>query len=82
MRGRDNIRAARFFGGKRMAEVWKPKSMELLKHWIFESLYHGFDITDWERNFLVSIDKQLHNTRYLSQKQEETLERIYAEKTK
>ena len=65
-----------------MAEVWRMKDIEVLKHWIFESLYHGVDINDWERNFLVSVDKQLHANNKISQRQEEILERIYSEKTK
>jgi len=65
-----------------MAAVWKQPSDEVIKHFIFESLYHGVGISEWERSFLVSIDKQFRTNGTLSQKQVEKLESIYAEKTK
>jgi hypothetical protein len=65
-----------------MAEIWKPKDQQVLKNWIFQSLYHSREpLTDWERSFIVSVDKWLDKHGQLSQKQEEVLERIYAEKT-
>jgi len=65
-----------------MAEIWKPKPFEVIQHWIFESLYHSREpLTDWERSFLISTDNRLHKNGSLTQRQEEILEGIYAEKT-
>jgi hypothetical protein len=64
-----------------MAEVWHMEDPIIIQHWLFQVLYHSKDLTDWERKFLVDIDKQFHRTGRLSQKQQEIVERIYAEKT-
>ena len=65
-----------------MAAVWKQQPDEILKDWLFQAMYKSTDLTDWERNFLVSIDKQYRKTGKLSKKQQDILERIYAEKTR
>ena len=63
-----------------MAETSKPT--EVLKDWIFQSLYHSKEpLSDWEQKFLVSVDKQLHANGSLSERQQKTLEAIYAERT-
>jgi len=38
-------------------------------------------LSPWEQNFMESITDQFDRSRYLSEAQIETLERIYAEKT-
>jgi hypothetical protein len=65
-----------------MAEMWKMRDPEIIKHWIFESLYHSIGLTDWEWLVLVSIDKQFHSKGFISQRQQKILERIYVERTK
>jgi hypothetical protein len=38
-------------------------------------------LSDWERGFIVSVRSQFDRTNSLSKKQQEILERIYADKT-
>lgn len=65
-----------------MAEIWKPKSLDVLKHWVEVIKDEAQDkLTSWETDFVDSVENQLYSGRQLSQKQEEILERIYAEKT-
>jgi uncharacterized membrane-anchored protein len=66
-----------------MAEVWKPQPREVIESWIEDIISEASDkLTPWETNFVESVSKQLDRTGSLSQKQEEILERIYAEKTR
>ena len=37
-------------------------------------------LTDWEHDFIESVEKQFKQKGYLSEKQEEVLERIYRER--
>lgn len=65
-----------------MAEIWKPQSIEVYESWadaIMDEAQH--ELNQWEFDFVVSIKMQLTNSRQLSQKQAEILERIYTEKT-
>lgn len=39
------------------------------------------DLTKWEQSFMESITDQFERKRFLTDKQEEILERIYSEKT-
>ena len=39
------------------------------------------ELTEWEENFVVSVRRQFKEKGMLSARQEEILERIYAEKT-
>lgn len=66
-----------------MAPVSKKKrpSKEVLAQWIDEVNTHGKRLTDWEKNFMESLTNQFEETNSLSEKQEEILERIYADKT-
>jgi hypothetical protein len=64
-----------------MSEIRKPKDKKVLEYWIMESM-DARGVTDWERNFIRSISKQLTDKGSLSPKQEDTLERIYAERTR
>jgi hypothetical protein len=65
-----------------MAELWKPKSKEVLQDWIDALVDSSDELTSWEMNFVDSIQTSLHKYGSLTQPQETTLERIYAEKTK
>lgn len=51
-----------------------------LRHWI-ERIEVEATLTSWEEEFLASIKKRLDRCGWLTPAQEQTLERIYAEKT-
>lgn len=58
-----------------------PKTPEMISQMI-EALEHpSRELTEWEDNFRLSIKIQHAKGRELSDKQFDTLERIYAEKT-
>lgn len=65
-----------------MAEVFKQHPADVLLDWVEEITQNGKDLTPWEDDFVESIGDQLARTSKVSQKQQEILERIYAEKTK
>ena len=53
-----------------------------LQYWIDTILNEAEErLTDWERNFLESIQSQLNLRGSLSNRQIDVLERIYSEKT-
>lgn len=54
---------------------------KVIEHWITIIQEEGRDLSDWEEGFVESISEQLERTGSLSNRQEEILERIYAEKT-
>lgn len=62
-----------------MSEVWKPKDTSVYQDWI-DSIFDEAEneLSDWERNFLDSIQQQLNRSGRLSQKQEAVLEKIYS----
>jgi hypothetical protein len=65
-----------------MAPIWKPQSHEVLESWITAILEEASDdLNDWETNFIEDMTIRIANKWQLSQKQEETLEKIYANKT-
>ena len=49
--------------------------------WIEEIQAVGRGLSKWETDFVESISEQMDNTGSLSPRQEEILERIFAEKT-
>lgn len=57
----------------------QPK--EVIAHWIETVNEEGRNLTQWERSFMESIADQFERAGSLSDRQEEILERIYAEKT-
>lgn len=62
-----------------MPPIWKPQPITVYKDWILtieEEL--SDELSGWEINFIASINDQLNQKGYLSQKQEEILEKIYA----
>lgn len=65
-----------------MAPIWKPKENLILKEWLEAIENEAQDkLTSWETDFIDSISYRINAGQTLSQKQEEILERIYAEKT-
>lgn len=65
-----------------MAKIWEPQPTDVYKNWVDTILDEASDeLTDWEINFIESINNQLVSGRTLSQKQADIVERIYAEKT-
>lgn len=66
-----------------MPPIWKPASKETLRHYIETVLDEASDdLNDWETKFIENVDRITQIGGSLSKKQEEILERIYAEKTK
>jgi hypothetical protein len=59
----------------------KDEQKELHLSWAELCKSHGVNLTKWELDFVESIIDQLEKGRYLSERQAEILERIYAEKT-
>lgn len=66
-----------------MAEIWKPKSNEVLQDWVDAILTEALDkLNEWESDFIDDIAIRVANGWKLTQSQEAKLESIYAEKTK
>lgn len=62
---------------------WQPLNPAVYRDWVDAIIAEASDeLTDWEKNFIDSIDRQLTLKRELSERQAEVLERIYANKTK
>lgn len=57
------------------------KSPEVIEHWITVVNEEGHNLSKWELDFMDSITEQFASRNWLSDRQEEILERIYAEKT-
>jgi hypothetical protein len=59
-----------------------PQSREVYDYWL-KTLYEEAEdkLSSWERDFLESVAGQLAFRGNLTEKQAQTLERIYAEKT-
>ena len=65
-----------------MPPIWKPQPPEVLKSWVDAIMQEASDdLSDWETKFIENINARLIAGKPLSQAQEETLEKIYAEKT-
>ena len=54
---------------------------KVINHWIATISEEGRGLTKWEEDFMESIVEQFEVRNWISDKQEEILERIYAEKT-
>ena len=66
-----------------MAQMWKSQPKEVYQEWIDTLIMEASDeLTDWEERFLTSIQSYLLRNGKLSESQAETLEKIYASKTK
>lgn len=57
------------------------QSPEVIRHWIETVNDEGRGLTAWEKQFMESITDQAGVTGSVSEKQQEILERIYAERT-
>jgi hypothetical protein len=65
-----------------MAQMWRPQPIEVLKSWVDAIHDEAADsLNEWEMEFIESVSSILASGRQLSQRQEQVLERIYAEKT-
>lgn len=68
-----------------MAQMWKPQPREVILGWL-DALQDKKelteDLTEWEMNFVESIRRQIRYKESLTEQQQETLEIIYANKTK
>lgn len=66
-----------------MAEIWKPQPKEVIQQWITDILTEASDdLSDWEIGFVSSCQMGLDRYGQLTEKMQDTLERIYAGKTK
>jgi hypothetical protein len=57
------------------------QSPQVIEYWITTINEEGRNLTKWELDFMESITDQFSVKNFISDKQEEILERIYAEKT-
>jgi len=64
-----------------MSEIQRPKSKDVLQHFITTVNEEGINLNKWELDFMESITDQFELSGRLSPKQAEILERIYSEKT-
>lgn len=56
-------------------------SKEIIAHWIITINDEGRNLSKWELDFMESVTQQFERRGSVSDKQEETIERIYADKT-
>lgn len=67
---------------KQVAPIWKSKEQHIYQGWIDAILTEASDeLTEWETNFVSSLQDQLLKKGRLSEAQEKILDRIYTEKT-
>lgn len=59
----------------------KRPPKKVIQSWIDDVINVGRGLTKWENEFIADIDQQFRESGSLSPKQEEILERIYANKT-
>lgn len=64
-----------------MSVIFVPKPKEVLLHWVSELDKVWHTLTDWETKFVSSLSFKINRGEPISQKQQEVLERIYADKT-
>jgi hypothetical protein len=57
------------------------QSLDTIRQWLRACIDEGQGLTDWEQTFITDLEVQVETYGRLSEKQEETLERIYANKT-
>lgn len=57
----------------------QPK--EVIQQWIDHVNNNGINLSKWELDFMESITEFFHERSWISDKQEEILERIYTDKT-
>lgn len=64
-----------------MSVVFVPKPKEVLLHWVSELDKVWHTLNDWETHFVGGLSFKIARGEPISQKQQEVLERIYADKT-
>jgi hypothetical protein len=65
-----------------MPRIWQQQSWEVLQSWIDAIIEEASDeLNDWETKFIEDMAIRVANKWSLTQRQEEILERIYADKT-
>ena len=57
------------------------KDPDIIEHWLTTIKDEGRNLTKWEEDFVDNIMDQWSQRRFISDKQEDILERIYAERT-
>ena len=57
-------------------------SHEIIEDWIIRVIDEGLNLSQWEKDFVDSIQDQFDRSGHLSEKQIDILERIYTEKVK
>lgn len=57
------------------------KDEYVIQEWIDAISEHGRNLTKWEQDFFDNIADQFSERKWISDKQEEILERIYANRT-
>ncbi len=57
------------------------KAPTTIEDWIYRINTEGVNLTKWELDFMESITDQFLRKNWISDNQEEILERIYSEKT-
>lgn len=57
----------------------QPK--EVIAHWIITVNDEGRNLSKWETDFMESVTEQFEERGSVSEKQQEIIERIYADKT-
>lgn len=57
------------------------KDPKVIENWITQINEHGVNLSKWEQDFMESITDQFSRTNRVSDKQEEIIERIYADRT-
>ena len=57
------------------------KDVTVIEHWINTINEEGRNLSKWELDFMESVSEQFSQRNWISDKQEEIVERIYSEKT-
>lgn len=57
------------------------KEPEVIENWINTVQEEGRNLSKWEQDFMESIQDQWERRKFITDRQEEILERIYSEKT-
>lgn len=68
-------------GCARAGERVVTQTKEVIAHWLSTIQLEGRGLTKWEEDFVASLAEQFDRWPKISDRQEEILERIYAEKT-
>lgn len=55
------------------------KEPDVIEDWINRVQTEGRNLSKWEENFMESIQERFERTRFITDRQEEILERIYTE---